>query len=96
MKSREGGDANQAAQANDSAPSAAPSISLPKGGGAIRGMGEKFTANPVSGAGCVAKNMLGHKNTEHHFSSGGNIEEIGHESDLSANVAFPDPFNLLV
>jgi RHS repeat-associated protein len=27
----------------------APSVSLPKGGGAIRGLGEKFTANPVSG-----------------------------------------------
>jgi hypothetical protein len=38
--------------------------------------------------------MLGHKNTEHHFSSGGNIEEVGHESNLSANVAFPDSFNL--
>jgi hypothetical protein len=44
--------------------------------------------------GCVAKNMLGHKNTERHFRSGGNIEEIGHESNLSANVAFPDSFNL--
>jgi hypothetical protein len=31
--------------------------------------------------GCVAKNMLGHKNTERHFSSGGNIEEIGYESN---------------
>jgi hypothetical protein len=29
----------------------APSISLPKGGGAIRGMGEKFAANPVTGTG---------------------------------------------
>ena len=38
--------------------------------------------------------MLGHKNTERHFSSGGAIEEIGHESNLSANVAFPDSFNL--
>ena len=28
---------------------AAPSVSLPKGGGAIRGMGEKFAANPVTG-----------------------------------------------
>jgi hypothetical protein len=37
---------------------------------------------------------LGHKNTERHFSSGGNLEEIGHESNLSANVVFPDPFNL--
>jgi len=38
--------------------------------------------------------MLGHKNTERHFSSGGNIEEICHESNLSANVAFPDSFKL--
>ncbi len=28
-----------------------PSISLPKGGGAIRGIGEKFAANPVPGTG---------------------------------------------
>jgi len=27
----------------------APQISLPKGGGAIRGIGEKFSANPVTG-----------------------------------------------
>ncbi len=27
----------------------APSVSLPKGGGAIRGIGEKFSANPVTG-----------------------------------------------
>ena len=38
--------------------------------------------------------MLGHINTERHFSSGGNIEEIGHESNLSTNVAFPDSFKL--
>jgi hypothetical protein len=44
--------------------------------------------------GCVAKNHLGYKNTERYFSSGGNLEEIGHESNLSANVAFPDSFNL--
>ena len=30
-----------------------PSISLPKGGGAIRGMGEKFGANPVTGTGSM-------------------------------------------
>src|SRR5437899_3268961 len=30
-----------------------PSISLPKGGGAIRGMGEKFAANPVTGTGSL-------------------------------------------
>ncbi len=30
-----------------------PSISLPKGGGAIRGVGEKFAANPVTGTGSL-------------------------------------------
>jgi RHS repeat-associated protein len=32
---------------------AAPIISLPKGGGAIRGIGEKFAANPVTGTGSM-------------------------------------------
>lgn len=32
----------------------APSISLPKGGGAIRGIGEKFAANPVTGTGSLS------------------------------------------
>jgi RHS repeat-associated protein len=32
---------------------AAPQISLPKGGGAIRGIGEKFAANPVTGTGSM-------------------------------------------
>lgn len=31
----------------------APTISLPKGGGAIRGVGEKFAANPVTGTGSM-------------------------------------------
>src|SRR5919106_2780036 len=31
----------------------APAISLPKGGGAIRGIGEKFGANPVTGTGAM-------------------------------------------
>lgn len=31
-----------------------PSLSLPKGGGAIRGMGEKFAANPVTGTGSLS------------------------------------------
>jgi hypothetical protein len=31
-----------------------PSISLPKGGGAIRGMGEKFATNPVTGTGSMS------------------------------------------
>ena len=30
-----------------------PSISLPRGGGAIRGIGEKFAANPVTGTGSM-------------------------------------------
>jgi RHS repeat-associated protein len=33
---------------------ASPSISLPKGGGAIRGMGEMFAANPVTGTGSMS------------------------------------------
>ena len=35
-------------------PTTSPSISQPKGGGAIRGMGEKFAANPVSGTGSMS------------------------------------------
>ncbi|OQW61978.1 MAG: hypothetical protein BVN28_05985 [Nitrospira sp. ST-bin4] len=31
-----------------------PAITLPKGGGAIRGMGEKFAANPVTGTGSMS------------------------------------------
>src|SRR4029453_5913636 len=30
-----------------------PTVSLPKGGGAIRGIGEKFGANPVTGTGSL-------------------------------------------
>jgi len=33
--------------------SAPPTVSLPKGGGAIKGMGEKFAANPVTGTGSM-------------------------------------------
>jgi hypothetical protein len=32
----------------------APSIAVPKGGGAIRGIGEKFGTNPVTGTGSMA------------------------------------------
>jgi RHS repeat-associated protein len=32
---------------------AAPQLTLPKGGGAIRGIGEKFAANPVTGTGSM-------------------------------------------
>src|SRR5689334_13381810 len=31
----------------------APQLTLPKGGGAIRGIGEKFAANPVTGTGSM-------------------------------------------
>ena len=41
--SKEASPEQQAAQA--------PTISLPKDGGAIRGMGEKFAASPVTGTG---------------------------------------------
>lgn len=45
---RQSGDAGTPAPDNDFVVRA-PSISLPKGGGAIRGIGEKFAANPVTG-----------------------------------------------
>ncbi len=39
---------------NDDGAFRLPSIVLPKGGGAIRGMGEKFAATPVSGTGSMS------------------------------------------
>ena len=33
---------------------APPTVSLPKGGGAMRGIGEKFSANPVTGTGSMS------------------------------------------
>ena len=47
---REGNDKGTATR--DGLPSP-PAVSLPKGGGAIRGMGEKFAANPVTGTGSM-------------------------------------------
>jgi RHS repeat-associated protein len=44
---------NQSQSDQDKGLVAPPVISLPKGGGAIRGMGEKFAANPVTGAGSM-------------------------------------------
>src|SRR5437868_12093736 len=41
------------AEASDKKTSPVPTISLPKGGGAIRGIGEKFDANPVTGTGSM-------------------------------------------
>ena len=39
----------QSAEPDKSYFSPLPAVSLPKGGGAIKGMGEKFAANPVTG-----------------------------------------------
>ena len=44
---------NKQASAASGAQSPVPSITLPKGGGAIRGIGEKFAANPVTGTGSM-------------------------------------------
>ena len=52
-QSRQKGETNPQSP-QEGAPFAAPSISLPKGGGAIRGMGEKFAANPVTGTGSMS------------------------------------------
>ena len=39
---------------SDSGQAQLPSVSLPKGGGAVRGMGEKFASNPVTGTGSMS------------------------------------------
>src|SRR6266536_2829962 len=41
-------------QADDKFRLNVPQISLPKGGGAIRGMGEKFGVSPVTGTGSMS------------------------------------------
>ena len=41
---------SKAGPAEPKAPQSLPSIGVPKGGGAIRGMGEKFSANPGTGS----------------------------------------------
>jgi hypothetical protein len=45
---------NQAADSDRSYVSAPPAVSLPKGGGAIQGMGEKFATNPATGTGSMS------------------------------------------
>jgi hypothetical protein len=45
---------NQETSQSDSYFTSAPQVSLPKGGGAIKGMGEKFAANPVTGTGSMS------------------------------------------
>ncbi|MBS0150491.1 MAG: hypothetical protein JSR31_06075 [Nitrospira sp.] len=47
-----GSQADQGSQGNFRV--AAPSLSLPKGGGAIQGLGEKFASNPVTGTGSLS------------------------------------------
>lgn len=47
------GGSNASAGGKESFQISAPSISLPRGGGAIRGMGE-FAANPVTGTGSMS------------------------------------------
>lgn len=45
----------------------APAINLPKGGGAIRGIGEKFAVNPVTGSGLyrqLAQRMRGYADAQ--------------------------------
>jgi hypothetical protein len=49
---REGGE-RTAEQGADEFGVRAPQVSLPKGGGAINGIGEKFAANPVTGTGSM-------------------------------------------
>lgn len=47
-------DAGRQAPPADAPASGPPSLQLPKGGGAIRGIGEKFTASPVTGTGSLS------------------------------------------
>src|SRR6266508_1974922 len=54
MLDRQGTVGDQGEAATDSGHTLSPpSIALPKGGGAIRGIGEKFAANPVTGTGSM-------------------------------------------
>lgn len=53
MLAHEGTSGGAETQADDKFRLSAQQISLPKGGGAIRGMGEKFAANPVTGTGSM-------------------------------------------
>jgi RHS repeat-associated protein len=44
---------NDASKEGGAPPSPLPTLSLPKGGGAIRGIGEKFAVNPATGTGSL-------------------------------------------
>src|SRR5438876_3874262 len=52
-KQQQAGNGQTANSDTSQAPVAAPTLSLPKGGGAMRGIGEKFGANPVTGTGSM-------------------------------------------
>src|SRR5215510_6165099 len=54
MLARQSPDSNRPAPDDNAKGSAMPAITSPKGGGAIRGMGEKFGANPVTGTGSMS------------------------------------------
>ena len=56
VEGQDPGGRNSGRFANSSATSA-PTISLPKGGGAIRGIGEKFSANPVTGTASLSVSL---------------------------------------
>ena len=49
-----GWNAQVGATTNGDKPHSPPAVSLPKGGGAIKGIGEKFAANPVTGTGSLS------------------------------------------
>jgi len=48
---------NKGADTSEEHSSQMPSISLPKGGGAIHGIGEKFSANPCTGTGSIPRRI---------------------------------------
>jgi Salmonella virulence plasmid 65kDa B protein len=50
-----GSSADQKTPSNQQFGVAAPKIALPKGGGALHGIGEKFAANPVTGTGSLTE-----------------------------------------
>ena len=54
MLNRQNKEADTKQSGGDRGQASVPTISLPKGGGAIRGMGEKFAANPVTGTGSLS------------------------------------------
>lgn len=54
MQEQKPSSGDKQSQSDDKFAVNAPQVSLPKGGGAIRGMGEKFTANPVTGTGSLS------------------------------------------